>query len=167
MIPTKASFHRKTKRNFIWAGDVNVRKVVIVAWKKVCLPTHEVGLGINSLRAMNEAAILKLSWETYSSNKQWAIFLRHRFLKNGKPLINYIKPLLWYGFKNNMQSVMANSCWRIGDGTSVNFRRDKWLDQPIVDSLHIPDHLHSSLHVVVVDFLQDNNWSIPHSLARI
>lgn len=48
-------------RIFIWEGDVKVRKLVTVAWKKVCSPTNEGGLGIHSLRALNEAALLKLS----------------------------------------------------------------------------------------------------------
>lgn len=63
-------------RNFIWAGDVNVRKLVTVAWKKVCKPTNEGGLGIQSWR----------------------------------PLINYVKSSLWYGFKRNMHLVFENSC---------------------------------------------------------
>lgn len=135
-----------------------------VAWKKVCSPTLEGGLGINSLRAINAAALLKLSWEMYSSNKQRAIFLIKRFLKNGKPVINYIKSSLWPGFKINMQVIKAASCWQIRDGSSINFWKDKWLDQPIVDLLQIPDHWHFSLHVIA-DFLQDGNWIIPQSLA--
>lgn len=50
-------------KNFIWAGDISVRRVVTVAWKKVCAPYNEGGLAIKSLRILNEAALLKLSWQ--------------------------------------------------------------------------------------------------------
>jgi hypothetical protein len=47
-------------RNFLWSGDVNQKKLVIVAWHKVCTPFIEGGLGIRSLSKVNEAASLKL-----------------------------------------------------------------------------------------------------------
>lgn len=50
----------KWVRNFIWSRDVDTRKVVTVAWHKVCKPIEEVGLGIRSLRQVNNAAMLKL-----------------------------------------------------------------------------------------------------------
>jgi hypothetical protein len=46
-------------RNFLWSGDVNKKKLVTVAWHKVCTPFHEGGLGIRSLSKVNEAANLK------------------------------------------------------------------------------------------------------------
>jgi hypothetical protein len=36
-------------RNFLWSGDLNVRKCVIVPWKIVCSPIDEGGLGVRSL----------------------------------------------------------------------------------------------------------------------
>jgi hypothetical protein len=47
-------------RNFIWSGDINQKKLVTVAWKKVCSPFDEGGLGLRSLVCLNEAANLKL-----------------------------------------------------------------------------------------------------------
>lgn len=50
-------------RNFIWAGDINTKKIVTVAWHRICNPVKEGGLGIKSLRTVNKAAMLKLTWE--------------------------------------------------------------------------------------------------------
>lgn len=47
--------------NFIWARDVHTRKVVTVAWKHVCAPVGEGGLGIKPLQALNKATLLRLS----------------------------------------------------------------------------------------------------------
>lgn len=78
-------------RNFIWSGDIHVKKIVTVAWHKVCCPLIEGGLGIRSLRALNKAAMLKLSWEMVSSNKQWVVIIRARYFKNKVPVTDYAK----------------------------------------------------------------------------
>lgn len=39
-------------RNFIWSGDVLVKKVVTVAWKTLCSPFNEKGLGLRSLNTL-------------------------------------------------------------------------------------------------------------------
>jgi hypothetical protein len=54
-------------RNFIWSGNINQKKLVTVAWKKVCAPYEEGGLGLRSLIALNEAANLKWCWELLHS----------------------------------------------------------------------------------------------------
>jgi hypothetical protein len=71
----------KWMRNFLWSGDVTKRKLVTVAWHKVCSPFLEGGLGIRSLSKLNEAANLKTCWELLQSDMQWANFLRSRILK--------------------------------------------------------------------------------------
>ncbi|XP_019427157.1 PREDICTED: uncharacterized protein LOC109335477 [Lupinus angustifolius] len=57
--------------NFIWSGDTQVKKLVTVAWYKVCCPVKEGGLGLRSISAMNQAAILKLAWDMTSSSQEW------------------------------------------------------------------------------------------------
>lgn len=47
-------------RNFIWSGDVSIRKLVIVSRDKVCSPFDEGGFDIRPIRAINEASTLKL-----------------------------------------------------------------------------------------------------------
>lgn len=48
-------------RSFIWSGDIYTRKLVTVSWEKLCCSFEEGGIGLRSLRAINEAAMLKLS----------------------------------------------------------------------------------------------------------
>lgn len=42
-------------RNFIWSGDPTVKKICTVAWHKMCLSFDEGGIGLKSLKALNEA----------------------------------------------------------------------------------------------------------------
>jgi len=47
-------------RNFIWSGDQDKRKLVTIAWKKLCRPFSQGGLNIRSLDSLNNATNLKL-----------------------------------------------------------------------------------------------------------
>lgn len=89
-------------RNFIWAGDTNVKKVVIVAWKYLCRLSMEGGLGLKTLRSLNEAALMKLSWEMHASNQEWAEFYISRFVHLNKPIIKYVKSSVWPEIKANL-----------------------------------------------------------------
>jgi hypothetical protein len=46
--------------NFIWSGDVDKRKLVIISWKKVCRPYSQEGLS-----NLNKASNLKLRWSFF------------------------------------------------------------------------------------------------------
>jgi len=98
----------KWMRKFIWSGDVNKRKLVIVAWHKVCVPTKEGGLGIWSLAKINEGANLKLCWEMIHSSLPWAQFLKNRVMKNQKPVNYHISSSVWSGIKHKYSEVILN-----------------------------------------------------------
>lgn len=59
-------------RNFIWVGEVNSRKLVIVSWKTLCSSFAEGGLELWSVRRINEAATLKLCWNLVTFYDQWS-----------------------------------------------------------------------------------------------
>ncbi|KAF1894166.1 hypothetical protein Lal_00004087 [Lupinus albus] len=82
------NYHRHAKllnlvdkgiRNFIWAGDTGKKKLVTMAWSKVCSPMEVGGLGLRSLKLMNKVVLLKLAWEMRSSNQDWAMIYKDRF----------------------------------------------------------------------------------------
>lgn len=156
----------KCIRNFIWAGKVNVKKIVTVAWHKICSPTLEGGLGLKSIRSLNEASLLKLFFEMLSSRKEWVVSFRQRFSFINKPCIKYIKSSIWPGVKVNLHTVLDNSMWQIGDGRSINFWLDNWLSQPLAEQLQIPDHMHKDLKATVSDFIENESWIIPANLLE-
>lgn len=143
-----------------------MRKLVTVAWHKICAPVVEGGLGLKSIRSLNEASLLKLSFELLASNKEWAGFLRQMFSFINKPCINYIKPSIWPGIKLNLLTVMENSIWQIGDGKNINFWLDNWLSSPLADQLQILEHMQKLLKCSVSDFIDVDKWIIPSSLLE-
>lgn len=50
----------RISRTFLWGSTTEKRKQHLVAWKRVCLPKGEGGLGIRSARDMNKALIAKV-----------------------------------------------------------------------------------------------------------
>lgn len=78
-----------------------------------------------------------------------------------KPIIKYIKSVIWPGIKSNVQPVLFNSIWQIGDGNKVNFWLDNWIDQPLMDFLKIPVILHKCLNASVADLKDNEGWLIP------
>lgn len=153
-------------RNFIWSGDILTRKMVIVAWSKMSCPVKEGGVGIKSLGCLNKAALLTLSWNMITADKDRASFLRGRFLQHGKPSTRYIKSSVWPGIKSLVTTALSNSIWLIGDGKDVNFWLHNRLSKPIVDMLNIPDFMHNSLATSVADFIKDGKWNMPEDLLQ-
>lgn len=49
----------KMMRNFLWSNDSLTKGKAKVAWKDVCVPKHEGGLGIRRIRDMNKALIVQ------------------------------------------------------------------------------------------------------------
>ncbi|XP_019451753.1 PREDICTED: uncharacterized protein LOC109353847 [Lupinus angustifolius] len=96
-------------RNFIWSGDIAVKKLVTVAWYKVCSYMEEGGLGIKSFKCLNKAYMLKLTWELKTSNLDWAIFFRSKFNCQGHTTPKYSKSSIWPGIRDNwLQGSIAN-----------------------------------------------------------
>ncbi|XP_039686942.1 uncharacterized protein [Medicago truncatula] len=120
-------------KNFIWSGDVNTRKVCTVAWKVLCQPWNEGGLDIKPTRLINEALILKLSWNLLATDSRWSNLLKRRYFSNGMPSSRYFKSSVWSGIKEFIGTILVNSLWIVGSGDSINFWTDNWLGAPLVD----------------------------------
>lgn len=152
-------------RNFIWAGDMNSRKVCTVYWQKICSSFVEGALGLHSVMNINAATSFKLCWDIVSSNDQWSIFLKARFFKNNLHVSHYLSSSIWPGIKANLQTVKENVSQLLGNGSSINFWSDNWLSIPIAEMLHIPPQMHKYVKSIVDVFISDSGWSIPTDLV--
>ncbi|XP_019432511.1 PREDICTED: uncharacterized protein LOC109339510 [Lupinus angustifolius] len=153
-------------RNFIWSGDIGVKKLVTVAWHRVCSYMDEGGLGIKSFKCLNKASLLKLTWDLKTTNLEWAIFFRLKFNCKGYTTPKYSKSSIWPGIRDNWVHASLNSIWLVGDGLSVNFWKDNWLGEPLVDTLNIPRNIHDNLQGSIANFTVDSKSIIPGELNR-
>lgn len=68
---------------FLWSGsELNPRKAKL-CWEEVCRPREEGGLGLRSLKDMNNVTILKLFWRLISNKSSlWVRWIHSTLLKN-------------------------------------------------------------------------------------
>lgn len=111
-------------RNFIWVGEIDKRKMVIVAWHKCCRHFDEGGLAIRSLLTLNEASNLKRCWDMTNSKDQWAALIRQRVMRDDKHINYAIYSSLWSSMKGSFGDVKENSTWVFGNGRSIKFCLD-------------------------------------------
>lgn len=118
--------------NFIWSGDIEKRKLITIACRKCYRPTKVGYLGIKSLSTLNQAANLKLCWDTSDSSETWAYILKGRVLRNGG-IINkhHISSSIWSSAKNYFSIIMDNSAWGLGNYKQINFGIDSWCGSPL------------------------------------
>lgn len=148
-------------RNFLWNGDINQKKLVTVAWHKVCKPTKEGGLGIRSLSNINEAGNLKLCWEIVQSDMPWASFIRSRVIRNKKAIVHHISSSIWSSAKHKLPTILSNSSWQLGNGESINFWCDSWCGETLTSACNIPSQFHDSHQSNVAHFIHNNSWRVP------
>ena len=147
-------------RNFIWSGDVATKKLVTVSWRKLCCPKKEAGLGLRDLPALNKAALLTLSWNTLTANTPWGVFARCRFPISQHMGYRYVGSSLWPGLRVSFPIIYEHSRWSIGDGKSVLFWSDKWMDYVIIDGLEL-SHFSQRFKSYVASFICEQQWALP------
>ncbi|KAL6221415.1 hypothetical protein ACLB2K_009166 [Fragaria x ananassa] len=97
-------------RNFIWSGDVAIKKLVTVSWKQLCCPRNEAGLGLRHLPALNKAALLTLSWSILTASTSWGVFARDKWL-NHVIIDNLQISRVSQFFKSSVASYISGQQW--------------------------------------------------------
>ncbi|GMN32581.1 hypothetical protein TIFTF001_041761 [Ficus carica] len=67
-------------RRFFWTGSIFKNKLISVAWAKTCVPRNEGGLGMRSLRAVNEGFMANLAWRIMTPNTLASNFLQNKYV---------------------------------------------------------------------------------------
>ena len=71
-------------RNFLWTGDACRGSSAIVAWKTVCFPKNEGGLGLYDLYARNRSFLSKQLWHIHlKTDSVWIRWIHHFYLSSG------------------------------------------------------------------------------------
>ena len=103
----------------------------MVGWDKICMPKKHGGLGLKKMDEMNQALLMKLSWEVISnSNKLWVqVFcskygLESRNLpvslpdKSGSRILRAIR--------STWLAMVQGARWSVHDGVRTHFWVDCW-----------------------------------------
>ena len=121
-------------RKFWWGYKGEVRKIHWVAWKNLCLPKNNGGLGFKDIVNFNLALLGKQVWRLLHNTDSllYKIF-KSKYFPSCSILDDEVKikgSYAWQGILNARQVVRLGARWWIGNGESVIIRKDKWLPTP-------------------------------------
>ncbi|XP_035838846.1 uncharacterized protein LOC118486474 [Helianthus annuus] len=159
----------KCMRRFLWNGGVQGSVRSKVAWKDVCLPKTEGGLGIRSVMDVNKALISSHVWSIINNRRSlWVSWIHSYKLKgtsfwevkcSSNPswgwrkflaLRNQIRPYVW----KSIQSGRQTNAWS-----------DNWCSCSPVRYLIFPRRIANAgfnLHTTVAELIDANgNWKWP------
>ncbi|WRX10498.1 Reverse transcriptase zinc-binding domain - like 2 [Theobroma cacao] len=145
------------QRNFLWAGNGEKKKIHFVNWTTVCKPKSQGGLGILDLELKNRALLSKWLWR-YANEPDylWRIVvaainkLNPSFMIPSGKVSNLSflwkqisKPLLPGNNYHNF--VISGFGHSLGNGTTISFWNDAWLENSTLSVLF------PRIHALAVD----------------
>ncbi|KAG7585508.1 Ribonuclease H domain [Arabidopsis thaliana x Arabidopsis arenosa] len=131
----------KLSRTFLWGGTTEKKKLHLLAWKKVCKPRGEGGLGIRKSREMNKTLLAKVGWRLLSDDKSlWARVVRSKYKVGDVHDYTWVVPKgswssTWRSVGVGLRDVVARGLrWVPGDGRLIRFWSDRWiLEEPLLN----------------------------------
>jgi len=124
------------QRNFLWGGDHDYKKISWVKWDTICLPKEFGGLGIKNINNFNAALLGRWIWDlSYNHNQLWVRIISSKYggwaeLINGRDRpwhSQWWKDLRKLVNQPDFSSIIQQMEWKVGDGTLINFWKDKWI----------------------------------------
>ena len=110
-------------RNFWWTGvreETSAKTLCLRAWKDICAPKNEGGLGIRNLQAMNQALILTAAWRIADQpNSFLHTVLKSKYFPDSsiwRPNPNAPKSAFWSSVVKILPTLKNNSFYQIAQG---------------------------------------------------
>ncbi|KAJ4788737.1 RNA-directed DNA polymerase (reverse transcriptase)-related family protein [Rhynchospora pubera] len=115
---------------FFWGKPAEGRYMAPLAWKNICKPVDEGGLGIRDLNIFGEALFMKLVWETISDeNKMWVQICKSKYCPqvgfwNAK--VGSHSSKMWRNIIQRRDFFKNQVKWYIGDASGVKAIGQPW-----------------------------------------
>lgn len=128
----------KLIRNFIWSGVELVHGKAKVAWRDVCRPKQEGGLGIRPLTAWNKALMAFHIWSVVTNRQSLWVRWIHTYRLRGRSIwqikIAWDASASWKRILNLRGEFRRFFKMEVGDGRRIFFWHDSWAtDTPLSD----------------------------------
>ncbi|KAJ1700918.1 hypothetical protein LUZ63_000697 [Rhynchospora breviuscula] len=115
---------------FFWGKMDDKRYLTPVAWKTICRPCEEGGLGVRDIDMFGEALFMKLVWAMMEEeNKLWVQVCKAKYC----PKIGFwdAKPDsrssgMWRNIMRMKENFKGNIRWQIGDGRNIKAIAQPW-----------------------------------------
>ncbi|KAL6596863.1 hypothetical protein ACP70R_046997 [Stipagrostis hirtigluma subsp. patula] len=120
--PTVIKQIDKYRKHCLWKGaDLNAKKPPLAAWKLVCRPKKEGGLGVIKLAAHNDALLLKNLHKFYNkADIPWVHLIWNRYYVNGRlPDQRKIGSFWWRAIVKLSDMYKGLAVANVGDGSTI------------------------------------------------
>ncbi|GJY55984.1 hypothetical protein Tco_0455099 [Tanacetum coccineum] len=155
-------------KNFLWTRGESIRGMASVAWKDVCKPKSQGGLGLRSVHLWNEALMAKHIWNIVSrKNSIWVKWVNIYCLKGRCMWDDELsRGYSWswkqlFDLKNKIKKFVQV---KIGNGNDCNIWFDKWHSTGPISRLinhEVLKHANLCLMTKVSNMIDGNEWSWP------
>lgn len=158
---------------FFWSDSIDGSKGAKVAWKHVCLPKNEGGLGLRRLTPWKQTLCLRLVWLLLSNNNSmWSKW--HKFHNLGEDSFweKEASPSNSWTWKTLMQpKPLAQRFIRsiVGNGQNTKFWFDQWTPLgPLINLLTTngPSTTGIPLQTTVADACGDHGWKLRPAISE-
>ncbi|CAH1422484.1 unnamed protein product [Lactuca virosa] len=120
----------KVFKGFLWNGGDLKKGSAKIAWKMVCRPKEEGGLGIRNLQTWNEALLSRQIWRLFTATSSlWVDWVKIHHLRKQTFWEVKSKDLEGCSWSNmlSLRDKIWKHIWRVhGDGMSINLWYDNW-----------------------------------------
>jgi hypothetical protein len=153
-VRKRLDFYRS---RFFWQSDENKKKYRLAKWNIICRPKDQGGLGIEVLELKNKCLLSKWLYKLLHEQGVWQELLHNKYLSSKTLSQVEAKPTdsqFWKGLMRVKDDFFARGHFVLGDGSSVRFWEDKWLDSlSFADRYPNLYNIVQRKHVLVADVL--------------
>jgi len=141
-IPSKVQNQiDKIRRSFLWKGSYEGHKFHLVKWENVIMPKQHGGLGIRDLKKHNKSLLMKWWWR-YAQEPTciWKEVVNAKYGRQDKWNTKQnndpygVGP--WKYINQLREEFFQEVSFRIGNGNSVKFWKDRWLNKQPLNVSH-------------------------------
>jgi len=124
----------KYRKHCLWRdSDINAKKPPKAAWKMVCVPKDEGGLGVLDIEKQNKALLTKDLHKFFNRlDLPWVKLVWEKHYRNGKLPIHIRKGSFWWRDNLKLLPDFKNIAMpQIHNGETSLFWHDRWANQPL------------------------------------
>ena len=117
-------------KNYLWKDDP-----YLVRWNIINLPIEKGDLSLLSIKNKNKALLVKWIWRYHhEENALWRNLIKVKYTptsnKNQPPPSSTKGP--WKYIKKHQNLIIDRTCHRVGDGGSLSFWTDPWIENTML-----------------------------------
>ncbi|KAI0529034.1 hypothetical protein KFK09_001579 [Dendrobium nobile] len=150
---------------FLYFGDLEARKLFLIAWKKTCRPKQLGGLGIPNLASLQFANCCSLILRFYNSKSMLFRFLNAKYGTPWTPILSKASSL-WNDMNRTALQITSIISFDLKANSILSFLWDPWLRRNYIMAEFASLNLDSLIpfNATVSDFLGDVGWLFPDAI---